>query len=478
MRIPTKPSSPPSRPSASGSTVAATMLTLASTGAANGRMNSAVSDFQPQPSSSRTGNARGANGLALASAATPGLARKPSQAVAFVRDFNARLDLPPARLKEKLAQMRESPSAMFRAMPALFHSDVRGPYAQGTRLTDRPAPDIRVVGDPHVGNLGTFRGPDGKAVWGLNDFDQTGTASPELDLARMATSAVLTAREAGLSSGDQRKAVEALAKNYFETLELLAEGDVTPGAFLDKKESSGPVKDLIGKARDASAKDLLSKYVKLDGSKGPRFLHSDTLKPLDAERKSAVRTALAAYEKSLQGTEGVAVPLKVLDLAERLDAGGSSYGLERDYVLVGAADPKAPPVLLEMKELLASSVNAPPAPADGADVVKAQQELSGSVNPLTGAVSMGGRAFLVREVEPEKNKLDDSVFQKKKSLNSTFEQAGVVLARAHGNTREQAARLEDWVGGDTKEATKRLTAFALAYADQAEADWKALKAAR
>ena len=470
MRIPPKPppSLPPARTSSSGSTVAATMLTLAS----------ASSDFQPQAPASRAGNTVVANAPVLARSAQAGLAREPAQAVAFVRDFNARLDLPPARLKEKLAMMRESPAAMFRAMPALFHADLRGPYAQAAKLVDRPAPDILVVGDAHVGNLGTFRGPEGKAVWGLNDFDQAGTASPEADLTRLAASAVLTAREAGLSSAEQASAVKALAEGYFETLELLADGDANPGAFLTKKESSGPVKDLIDQARDTSAKDLLAKYVKLDGAKGPHFLHTDTLKPLDAAKKGAVRAALASYEKSLQGSEGVAVPLRVLDLAERLDAGGSSYGLERDYVLVGAADPKAPPVLLELKELLASGVTSPPVPANGEGVVKAQQALAGDANPLTGAVSIGGRAFLVREVEPEKHKLDDAALAKKKALRSTFEQAGVVLARAHGNTREQATRLETWLGGDTAEATKRLTAFARAYADQAEADWKALKAGR
>ncbi|MBE4748282.1 DUF2252 domain-containing protein [Corallococcus sp. ZKHCc1 1396] len=466
MRIPPKPPPAPRMPSA-GATLVVTVLTLASA--------SALQPQAPLPPSARPHGAVASNAPGRLQT---GLAREPAQGVAFVRDFNAKLDLPPARLKEKLAMMRESPSAMFRAMPALFHSDLRGPYAQAAKLVDRPAPDILVMGDAHLGNLGTFRGPEGKAVWGLNDFDQAGTASPEADLTRLATSAVLTARGAGLSATEQAEAVRTLAEAYVETLELLADGDANPGAFLTRKESSGPVKDLISDSRDTSAKDLLAKYVKFDGSKGPRFLTTDTLRPLEATRKAAVQAALAEYATSLKGTEGVAVPLNVLDLAGRLDAGGSSYGLERDCALVGAKEPNAPPVLLELKELLAPSVGSPPSPANGADVVEAQRELAGDVNPLTGAVSMGGRAFLVREVEPEKGKLDDGALSKKKALHSTVEQAGVVLARAHGHTREQATRLESWLGGDTQEATKRLTAFARAYADQAEADWKALKAAR
>src|SRR4051812_34249408 len=67
-----------------------------------------------------------------------GLRRAPEQAVGFVAAFHARLDLPPARQKEKEAMMRQSPTAFFRMMPALFHEDLRGPYAASAKLLDRP----------------------------------------------------------------------------------------------------------------------------------------------------------------------------------------------------------------------------------------------------------------------------------------------------------------------------------------------------
>ena len=131
-----------------------------------------------------------------------------------------------------------------------------------------------------------------------------------------------------------------------------------------------------------------------------------------------------------------------------------------------------------MKESLAPAINVPPTPADGAATVEAQKQLDGFTNPLTGATRMGGRGFLVRELEPEKAKLSADALQGKKNLTAIFEQAATVLARAHGATPQQAAQLNQWVGSDTKEAMKRLVTFAQEYADQTQADWKAFKAAR
>ncbi|MCE9673778.1 DUF2252 domain-containing protein [Myxococcus stipitatus] len=403
------------------------------------------------------------------------LERVPGEAVAFIDDFHARLDLPAARLKEKQALLRERPSALFRMMPALFHADVRGPYAAEARLLERPAPRVQVVGDAHVGNLGTFRGPDGAPVWGLNDFDLSGQGSPEMDLARMATSAALTARESGLSSKEQAEVVRAFADAYFSTLAALAGGERNPGAFLTKKEATGKVDDLIDEAREASRARLVKEYAKVDGPDSARFRATDTLRPLSATRQREVIAALGAHTATLEGAQQVALPLRVLDVAQRLDAGGSSYGLERFYVLAKASQPGAPPVLLELKELLANSLTSPPSAADGQAVVEAQRAVVGDLNPLTGATRLGGRAFLVREVEPEKTKLGDKALTGKKDLRSVFAQAGQVLARAHGATPGSARKLADWVGDDAAVASVRLEAFARGYADQVTADWRALR---
>ncbi|MCP3104840.1 DUF2252 domain-containing protein [Myxococcus sp. K15C18031901] len=403
------------------------------------------------------------------------LERAPEKAVSFIEDFHARLDLPGARLAEKQALMRERPSSLFRMMPALFHADLRGPHAAGARLLERPAPRVPVVGDAHVGNLGTFRGPEGEPVWGLNDFDLAGRGSPEVDLTRMAASAALTARESGLSAKEQAEVVRAFADAYFSTVAKLAKGGANPGAFLTKKEATGKVDDLIAEAQDASRAKWVKEYAKVDGPDAARLRTTDTVRPVSASKQREVTAALNAHVSTLKAPQQVALPLRVLDVAQRLDAGGSSYGLERFYVLAKASDPKAPPVLVELKELLANSLTSPPSPADGTAVVEAQRAAVGDLNPLTGATRMGGRAFLVREMEPEKAKLGDKALTGRKDLRSVFAQAGEVLARAHGATPQSARKLAAWVGSDADAATVRLEAFAKGYADQVQADWRALR---
>ena len=61
------------------------------------------------------------------------------------------------------------------------------------------APRVLGVGDLHLENFGTWRDTDGRLVWGINDFDEADQYAYTLDLVRLATSAVLAAREEHLA---------------------------------------------------------------------------------------------------------------------------------------------------------------------------------------------------------------------------------------------------------------------------------------
>ena len=128
--------------------------------------------------------------------------RDSQEAVRFVSRFNSELKLPAERLEKRNTMMVSSPAKFLRMNPALFYQDVKGPYAPKASLLDRPAPVITIAGDCHMGNLGAMRGPAGKTMWGINDFDMAGQGSPASDLERMATSILLMGQESGLSETD------------------------------------------------------------------------------------------------------------------------------------------------------------------------------------------------------------------------------------------------------------------------------------
>ncbi len=74
-------------------------------------------------------------------------------------------------------------------------------------------PHILSVGDLHVENFGTWRDTDGRLVWGVNDFDEASVFPYTMDLVRLATSALLAAREERLAM-KAKEAAEAILEGY------------------------------------------------------------------------------------------------------------------------------------------------------------------------------------------------------------------------------------------------------------------------
>lgn len=73
----------------------------------------------------------------------------------------------------------------------------------------KDAPQLLAVGDIHIENFGTWRDTDGRLIWGVNDFDEAARMPYALDIARLATSAVL----ADTSLSD-RRICDSLLEGY------------------------------------------------------------------------------------------------------------------------------------------------------------------------------------------------------------------------------------------------------------------------
>lgn len=375
--------------------------------------------------------------------------RDPKQAIAFLQKFDEQLGLTEAMKAEKRQLMTESPHALFRGIPALFFSDLQSTFLERSRLLPEAAPRVAIVGDAHVLNAGTFRGPNGHAVWGLNDFDQTEIGSPEWDLERMGVSLYLAATADGLTVEQAHGLVRQMGQSYLDSL-----GEAGP-AFLNREETTGKVRDLIDKASSKDQKTFLSKWTNSDGL---TLLRGEDLEDPDPVRGSQV----------LQALQSTFPELTILDLASKPHSGGSTRGLERYYTLI--ANPSGDPWILEVKAVLPTPVQIPDGDlsrGDGAKILEFQKQMGSPVDQRHRSFKLGQVAFFTREREREKDSLKD----KAKNLGDLAPLLGQVLARAHNSSQ---ADIKGWVNGRDEQLLSNLETFSETYARQVESDFAEL----
>lgn len=373
--------------------------------------------------------------------------RDPKAAVSFIESFDKQLGLSEPMTKEKRELMSESAHAFFRAMPALFYSDLQGPYLEASRLLPETAPRVAIVGDAHLLNAGTFRAPDGSTVWGLNDFDQAEIGSPEWDLERMGSSLYIAARSGGLSSEDSLALVRQMGQSYLASL------DETGPAYLTKAQTEGKVSELIDKAGSKAQSDLLTKWATPDGKS---LLRNEDLEEPPAARAAEIKASL---DKTFP-------ELEILDLASKPHSGGSTRGLERYYALVDS--PQGLPWILEVKAVLPTPVQIPDGDlsrGDGEQILGFQKQMGSPVDHRHRAFKLGDLAFFTREREREK----DSVKDKPKHLGTLAPLLGKVLARAHNSS---GADIRGWVNSRDEQLLSNLENFSQQYGRQVESDFR------
>ncbi len=80
------------------------------------------------------------------------------------------------------------------------------------------APQVLAVGDLHVENFGTWRDPEGRLIWGINDFDEVSRMPWTIDLVRLAASAHLAIKSEQLKI-THSEACNSLLEGYRAALD-------------------------------------------------------------------------------------------------------------------------------------------------------------------------------------------------------------------------------------------------------------------
>jgi len=378
----------------------------------------------------------------------------------------------------KWGRMAATPFAFFRGAVPVMAADLASQPT--TRL------HVQMCGDAHVRNLGAFAAPDGHLVFDINDFDESMPGPWEWDLKRLATSLVLAGREAGQRPRIAESAVKALVRSYRESLACFS---TMPPVEVMRHEirryqRATPAQSVLQKAERTSPLHALLKLT-VSAPRGlRRFRHRPPLlTPVSRSAARRVLASLASYRSSISHDRQFFFDAyRPVDVAFKV-VGTGSVGV-RDYVVLCLGEGWTDPLFLQVKEEPPSSYapllpKLPPPRHEGRRVAVAQHRMQTISDPFLGWTSIEGRDFLVRQLADHKASVEPPEMRGG-ALPAYAEVSGELLAKAHARTGDAAA-LSGYCGRNDR-LDEVIAQFAVAYADQTEADHavflKAIRAGR
>ena len=333
-----------------------------------------------------------------------------------VRRFNGGRD--PRRLKLKYEAMRGNAFAFLRGTCHLFY----------TRLPEdavlHQAPLAWISGDLHLENFGAYKGDNRLVYFDLNDFDEACLAPCTWDLLRLLASIHLAGGTLGYGPRDAAQLGKLFLDAYCHEL---AAGKPR---WIERPQAVGLIKRLLQDLKKTQRKKFLDKRSVRE--KGRRQLLVDgkrALKTSAAERKQ-VALELARFAQHQPDPDFY----RVLDVVDRI-AGTGSLGVKRYAVLVEGRGSPDGNFLLDLKEALPSAPAAhltlpQPAWASEAERVATLQKNIEAIPPaLLTPMEMGGRPYVLKELQPVEQRVNLSDWKgKRRRLETILTNMGQLTA--------------------------------------------------
>lgn len=393
------------------------------------------------------------------------------------------------RLKElvpiRYGRMLQSPFAFYRGAAGVMAADLARTPSTGLR--------VQSCGDCHLANFGGFATPERNIIFDINDFDETLPAPWEWDVKRLAASIVLAARSIGLSDGKGRDCAVAGTRSYRERLREFSKMDplgrwyasVTAEQVIEALPQAArkSVRKRIDKATAGSGSEL--DFPKLAGTVGgqirireqpPLIFHpQDALAP---DFHETLEQVFKAYRETLADDRRALLDrFRVVDAAIKV-VGVGSVG-RRCWIALLMSEANHP-LFLQFKEAVQSVLEPHVGKSvyghHGQRVVMGQRLMQPASDIFLGWVTApNGRQFYVRQLHDAKIKPLIEGFDAE-LLGLYAKTCGWVLARAHAKVGE-VSTISGYLGSSSDEFEEAMGDFAVAYADQAERDHAALKAA-
>jgi uncharacterized protein (DUF2252 family) len=372
-------------------------------------------------------------------------------------------------------RMMASPFAFYRGSPAIMAADLSRTPSTGIHL--------QICGDAHLLNFGTFATPERNQVFDLNDFDETQPGPWEWDIKRLATSLVVAARTARLTDDDGLAAVQGCSAEYraemakmaelsaFEVWHSRLDLEAIIAAAPDKPARS-VAKQSAAKARQRTSLQALSKLTTIRDGRPVIVEDPPVVVRLTGAQLEQARGFVKAYLATLDPDREL-----LLDRYEFVDAALKVVGVgsvgTRCFVVLLAGKADLDPLFLQVKEaqpsVLAPYVGRSRYSNQGKRVVVGQRVMQAASDAFLGWAHADGFDTYVRQLRDMKGSVPLEV-ARPGDLALYGRLCGAALARAHARAG-QPALLAGYLGSSTA-FDESLAAFALAYADQNDRDYR------
>ena len=394
-------------------------------------------------------------------------------------------DRMPELLPIRYGRMLQSPFTFYRGTAGVMAADLAAAPDTGIK--------VQACGDCHLMNFGGFATPERNINFDINDFDETIPAPWEWDLKRLVTSLVLAARANGLSGSAGHGAAIACAASYRERLREVAEmspleawyAHIGADDFLglvDDDDLRKRIRRRIEKAQEEGDSDsdypnlaeMVGGQVQIK-EKPPLIFHPDFANEPDF--RETVDRALADYRQSLPDDRRTLLDrYRLVDIAIKVVGIGSVSRFCSIGLFMSSSNQ---PLFLQFKQAVPSVLepyagNSAYAHA-GQRVVQGQRLMQSSSDIFLGwCTGRDGRHLYVRQLRDAKIKPLVETFNGR-MMELYGRACGWALARAHG--RAAHPWLICGYLGSSDAFDVAMGKFAVAYADQAERDHAAMKAA-
>jgi uncharacterized protein (DUF2252 family) len=411
--------------------------------------------------------------------------------VALIEEQNASRE--PDLVPVRHGRMMVSPFTFYRGGAKIMAADLRH--------IPRAGLDVQLCGDAHLSNFGVFASPERTLVFDLNDFDETLPGPFEYDVARLAASFVIAARNNGFQSTDARAVATAAVGGYRASMrsfaqmrtldvwyarldaeEVLARADA---ASKSRRKAVERGEKMLQKARTKDSLQALSKLTEVvDGqhrivSDPPVVVPArDLLANYDIspdEIRPALQELLRAYRATLTSDRRHLLErFELVDLARKV-VGVGSVGTRAWIALLRGRDGDDP-LFLQVKEA-SRSVLEDHLPKSryrqpGERVVAGQRMMQAASDIFLGWTKgvENDRFYYWRQLRDMKASTDvESMVPEGMAFYAGI--CAWTLARAHARSGDPVAIASYLGGGDRFD--RAMTDFSERYADQNERDYVA-----